>query len=52
MLSKNAKVVVYNDGKKETGLVLNILKNTAFIKLDLDGVVLPFGLNEVKRVSN
>ncbi|WP_186317033.1 hypothetical protein [Priestia megaterium] len=52
MLFENEKVVVYNNGKKETGVALSIIRNTVFIKLDMDGVVLPFELNKVKRASN
>jgi hypothetical protein len=51
MLSTNTKVKVYSDGVKETGLVLDIQEDTAFIKLDTDGVILPFDLGDLEIVK-
>lgn len=48
MLYENAKVIVNIKSEKEKGIVLNIQNETAFIKLDVDGTVLPFGINELE----
>lgn len=48
MIFENTKVIVCNMGEREKGSVLNQINNIVFIRLELDGVVLPFELNEVE----
>lgn len=50
MLSEGMKVVVSDNKRKQTGIIVKIINNTVFIKLDMESITLPFDLNQIKRI--